>query len=230
MSTNLPSILVVDDEVRGAELVQRTLRSHANVETATSGDEAWEIFERGHFDLVISDQRMPGLSGVELLGKIADRDDAVGRILVTGYSDLAATVEAINLGRVHAYLHKPCSPPDLRATVFGVLDRVRRSRESSSLARGLGTTQGRATASKRLAAIGKTIAMIVHDLRTPFTALAGISDEIADATGKELQDLKRDLDTELGRMEQMCEELLEVTHAIEDAPPALDRDPDLRAI
>ena len=137
MSTHLPSILVVDDEVHGAELLQRTLRGHANVETATSADEAWEIFERGHFDLVISDQRMPGLSGVELLGRIADRDDTIGRILLTGYSDLAATVEAINLGRVHAYLHKPCSPPEIRATVFGVLDRVRLTRENSSLTRDL---------------------------------------------------------------------------------------------
>jgi DNA-binding NtrC family response regulator len=215
MSPNLPSILVVDDEARGAELLQRTLRSHASVETAASGDEAWDIFERGHFDLVISDQRMPGLSGVELLGRIADRDDAVGRILITGYSDLAATVEAINVGRVHAYLHKPCSPPDLRATVFEVLDRVRHARENSSLTRDLDTPKARLAA---LATIGKMIAMIVHDLRTPLKALAGISGGVADATDKGLQDFKRDLDAEVWRMKQMCEELLEVTHVSEGAP------------
>jgi DNA-binding NtrC family response regulator len=215
MSTNLPSILVVDDEMRGAELLQRTLRDQANVEISTSGDEGWDIFERGHFDLVISDQRMPGLSGVEFLGRIADRDDTVGRILITGYSDLTATVEAINLGRVHAYLHKPCSPPDLRATVFEVLDRVRHARGNSSLTRDLDTARARLAA---LAAIGKMIALIVHELKTPLKALAGISGGIADATDKGLQDFKRDLDAEVGRMKQMCEELLEVTHASEGAP------------
>jgi signal transduction histidine kinase len=215
MSPNLPSILVVDDEMRGAELLQRTLRGSASVETAASGDEAWEIFERGHFDLVISDQRMPGLSGVELLGKVADRDDTVGRILITGYSDLAATVEAINLGRVHAYLHKPCSPPDLRTAVFGVLDRVRRARENSSPTPDLNAAKGRLAA---FAAIGKMIALIVHDLRTPLAALAGISSGVADASDKGLQDLKQDLNAEVGRMKQMCEELLEVTRASEGAP------------
>lgn len=214
MATNLPSILVVDDEVRGAELLQRTLRDYANVEISTSADEAWDIFERGHFDLVISDQRMPGLSGVELMGRIANRDDTVGRILITGYSDLAATVEAINLGRVHAYLHKPCSPPDLRAAVFEVLDRMRRARENSLLTRDLDTAKARLTA---LAAIGKMIAMIMPDLRTPLTTPAGISGGVADATDRGLQDLKRDLDAEAGHMKQMCEELLEVTHASEGA-------------
>ena len=215
MSPELPSILVVDDEVHGAELLQRTLRGHASVETAASGDKAWYLFERGHFDLVISDQRMPGLSGVELLGRIADRDDSVGRILITGYSDLAATVEAINLGRVHAYLHKPCSPPDLRATVLEVLDRVRHAREDSSLTRDLDADKARLAA---LATVGKMVALIVHDLRTPLKALAGISGGIADTTDTGLQDFKRDLDAEVGRMKQMCEELLEVTHASEGAP------------
>jgi DNA-binding NtrC family response regulator len=215
MSTKLPSILVVDDEMRGAELLQRTLRDQANVEISTSGDEGWDIFERGHFDLVISDQRMPGLSGVGLLGRIADRDDTVGRILITGYSDLTATVEAINLGRVHAYLHKPCSPPDLRATVFEVLDRVRHARGNSSLTRDLDTARARLAA---LAAIGKMIALIAHQLQTPLKALAGISGGIVDATDKGLQDFKRELDAEVGRMKQMCEELLEVTHVSEGAP------------
>jgi signal transduction histidine kinase len=220
MSPNLPSILVVDDEARGAELLQRTLRGHASVETAVSGDEAWDNFERGHFDLVISDQRMPGLSGVELLGRIADHDDTVGRILITGYSDLAATVEAINVGRVHAYLHKPCSPPDLRATVFEVLDRVRHARENSSQTCDLDTAGAKVVATEPLAAIGKLIAMTVHDLRASLTTLAGISREIVDATGEELQDLKRDLDAEVGHMKhmkQLCEEMLEVTHPSDGA-------------
>src|SRR5262245_24794789 len=118
------SILVVDDEPRALELVVRTLRKLGRVVTAPSGDAARAIFTDESFDLVISDQRMPGMSGVDLLGFVAERDESCGRILLTGYADLEATVEAINRGRVHAYLHKPCTADELRAAVQGVLSRV----------------------------------------------------------------------------------------------------------
>ena len=78
-----PRILVVDDEPRAVELLVRTLRKEARLDTAASANEAWEKVQAGDFDLVISDQRMPGMSGIDLLSRIAEVDAHVGRILLT---------------------------------------------------------------------------------------------------------------------------------------------------
>src|SRR4029450_9575157 len=91
------------------------------------------MLEAGSFDLVISDQRMPGMSGVDLLGFAAERDETCGRILLTGYADPEAPVEAINRGRVHAYLHKPCSAEELRAVVQSTLGRARLAKDNARL-------------------------------------------------------------------------------------------------
>ena len=128
-----PRILAVDDEERSLELLVRILRDVGTIETATSGEQAWKLAQEGPLDLVIADQRMPGMSGVELLARIAELDERTGRILLTGYADIAATIEAINRGRVQAYLAKPCAPEELRATVCALLERVRLEREKDLL-------------------------------------------------------------------------------------------------
>jgi len=233
MSFELPRILVVDDEPRAVELLVRSLRKQARVDTAQSGEEALTSFGDGDFSLVISDQRMPGMAGVDLLGRIADCDENVVRILLTGYADLEATVEAINRGRVHAYLHKPCSPPDLRATVKGVLDRVELARENTRLLvslrernqeldqalSSLASAQVSVVASERLAAIGKMSAMIVHDLRSPLTVLLGLGRHVRELSQErgsvEFGEVSAEIEEEVMRMQRMCEELLEVTRASE---------------
>ncbi|MDJ0850646.1 MAG: hybrid sensor histidine kinase/response regulator [Myxococcota bacterium] len=229
MPSPKPAVLVVDDEPRALELLARTLRKQANVATAQSGDEAWKTFQQGDFALVISDQRMPGMGGVDLLGRVADHDETVGRILLTGYTDLDATVAAINRGRVHAYLHKPCAPPDLQTTVKGVLDRVELSRENlrllgvlrernQELADTLASLEAertRSLAAERLAAIGRTTAMIVHDLRGPLTVLGSLRGEVYDAARSgevaELERVAQELDVEVVGLARMCEKLLEST-------------------
>ena len=87
-----PRILVVDDEPRAVELLVRTLRKEARVDAADSAASAWERFQTVDYDLVISDQRMPGMSGIDLLSRVAEHDDHVGRVLLTGYSDLEVTI------------------------------------------------------------------------------------------------------------------------------------------
>ncbi len=213
----LPRVLVVDDEARAVELLVRTLRKKAQVVTAASGEEAWDLFQRDEFAMVLSDQRMPGLTGVDLLGRVAEADETVGRILLTGYSDLEATVEAINRGRVHAYLHKPCSPPDLIATFQGVLDRVSLARENARLLDSLQGATAALHASERLAAIGQMTAMVTHDLRSPITALRSAQHELSELAAESgvegLHDVRNMIAAEIDFMERMCNKLLEVTRA-----------------
>jgi signal transduction histidine kinase len=228
-----PSILVVDDERRAVELLARTLRSEGRVETAATGDDAWVRAQEASFDVVISDQRMPGMTGVELFRLVAERDEHVGRILLTGYTDLEASVDAINRGRVHAYLHKPCAPDDVRLTVRAVLDRVRLARENARLVgelseknrelertfTSLHVAQRRVLNSERLAAIGRLIAVIAHDLRTPLSVVRAAGGELlreSAALGHAaLGELGREVLAETDAMQRMCSELLEVTRVSE---------------
>jgi len=128
-----PRLLAVDDEQRGIELVARVLRKIGTVDLAMSGEEGWQLFQVAPYDVVISDQRMPGMSGVELLTLVADRAPHTGRILLTGYTDFAATVDAINKGRIHAYLNKPCPPDQLRMMTSSVAEQVRLQKLNESL-------------------------------------------------------------------------------------------------
>jgi signal transduction histidine kinase len=181
-------ILVVDDEPRGVELLLRALRDMGEVHAASSGEEAWAIAQQLPVDLVISDQRMPGMSGVELLTKIADMGTHTGRVLLTGYADLKGTIDAINRGRVHAYLSKPCGPDELCATVGSVLERVHLQRENERLLTELSLKnvdlersaeslrEARLAADRANAAKTEFLANISHEIRTPLTAILGFAD------------------------------------------------------
>jgi two-component system response regulator HupR/HoxA len=146
-------ILVVDDEPRGLELLARILRDLGEVESAGSGEEAWELAKRREFDVVVSDQRMPETTGIELLARLARQDPFVGRILLTAYADLADTIDAINVGQVHAYVKKPCEPEELLLTVQCVLERIRVTREKARAGREpalLGASQAMAEVLERI--------------------------------------------------------------------------------
>ena len=184
-SDNVTRILVVDDEVRGAELLARAMRTIGKVEMATSGDEGWEKAQHHDFHLVITDQRMAGMTGTELLARVADLQEHTGRILVTGYADMKATVAAINEGRVHAYVNKPWAPDQLMILARTVCEKVMTARENETLLKDLSDrneelqrssarereTQERVLRAERLTAIGTMVAMVVHDVRAPLTMM-----------------------------------------------------------
>jgi response regulator RpfG family c-di-GMP phosphodiesterase len=102
------TVLLVDDEQGIIKSLQRLFKSlDANIFTASSGQEALVLLENAPVSLIISDQRMPGMTGVELLAKSRQiRPDAI-RILLTGYADIESTMQAINSGAIKYYIAKP---------------------------------------------------------------------------------------------------------------------------
>jgi YesN/AraC family two-component response regulator len=109
-----PAILIVDDDVNVTRSLARSLRDQFVVFTANSAAEALEIIAREDIAVVLTDQRMPGLTGVELLERAQHiRPDAVG-IIISGYTDIVALVDAINLGTVRGYVPKPWDVSELR--------------------------------------------------------------------------------------------------------------------
>ena len=107
------NILVTDDEIDNLQLFKRTLRSNYNVFLANSGFEALEILKSNKIDMIISDQKMPGMDGVELLKKTLNYAPDAVRILITAYTDSSSLIRAINEGKIHRYLRKPWNANDL---------------------------------------------------------------------------------------------------------------------
>jgi two-component system response regulator HupR/HoxA len=115
-------ILVVDDEPDILKLIEYTFKDEYEVLTAGSGEEALGILRDRDVALILADQRMPGMTGSELLERsIALRPHAI-RMILTGYSDMGSAIEAINNGKVYLYLTKPWEETEIRQKVKRALE------------------------------------------------------------------------------------------------------------
>ena len=126
-------ILVVDDEDAILESIELTLGAEYRIFTATSGEQGLAILEREEIALVISDQVMPGMRGVEFFEQVIERNPRAIRILLTGYSDMPSLVRAINEGRIYRYIAKPWEPDELRISVKRGLEVYELSSENAEL-------------------------------------------------------------------------------------------------
>jgi serine/threonine-protein kinase len=117
-----PSILFVDDEERIVNSLQHLFGDSYEVETATGGTAALERLRARRFHVLVSDQRMPDMPGVELLRQAKDLAPRTVRLLLTGYSDLAAIVGSVNDSEVFRFVSKPWQEEDLRATLAEAVD------------------------------------------------------------------------------------------------------------
>ncbi len=118
-TTKRPKLLVVDDEQDNLDLLYRTFRREFTVFRANGGANALEILSKeGEMAVIISDQRMPEMKGTEFLSRtVSDFPDTM-RVVLTGYTDIADLIEAINSGQVHRYITKPWEPDQLKKVIF----------------------------------------------------------------------------------------------------------------
>ncbi|MES2458814.1 MAG: response regulator [Bacteroidota bacterium] len=113
----LISVLYVDDEVHNLNSFKAGFRRLFNVFTAVSAAEGRKILETESIQIIITDQRMPVMTGIEFLESIIpDFPDPI-RILLTGYADINAVIDAINKGQVYKYIQKPWMDEDLRINI-----------------------------------------------------------------------------------------------------------------
>ncbi len=111
-------LMVVDDESDNLDLLYRTFRRDFQVFKATSAFEALEVLEQeGEMAIIISDQRMPKISGIEFLSRTVETFPDTIRIVLTGYTDVEDLVRAINTGKVFKYITKPWNPEELKTVV-----------------------------------------------------------------------------------------------------------------
>lgn len=111
------NILYVDDEENNLFSFKANFRIKYNVYTAISGFDALEILKNNPISVIITDQRMPEMTGVVFLEKVCELYPDTIRILLTGYSDISAVIEAVNKGKIFHYLNKPWIEEELNETI-----------------------------------------------------------------------------------------------------------------
>ncbi|MFC3682584.1 sigma-54-dependent transcriptional regulator [Hydrogenophaga luteola] len=122
----MPTVLVVDDEVRSQDALRRTLDEDFTVFTASSADEARGLLQRQPVSVILCDQRMPGMTGVNFLKEVREQWPDIVRIVISGYTDSEDIIAGINEAGIYQYILKPWSPDHL-------LDAVRNAVEAQEL-------------------------------------------------------------------------------------------------
>ena len=117
------TVLFVDDEVNILKALQRLLRSEEmNVLCASRASEALELLEQHPTQVVVSDQRMPEMAGVDFLAAVRERQPDIVRMMLTGYTEMKVAVDAINRGEIYRLITKPWNDDELKATLRQAFD------------------------------------------------------------------------------------------------------------
>ncbi len=168
-----PCVLFVDDDEANLTVFEATFDETFRLLTAKSAAEALEMMEQHEVGVLITDQRMPHTTGVELLEQVHERFPDVVRILITAYTDLGAAVAAINQGHVRRYLRKPWVPEELRAVLSESLSIY-------TMTQRMHVMEQRLLETERLYALGVVAASLAQELRSP---VSWISDNLNSAQG-----------------------------------------------
>ncbi len=127
-------IVFVDDEPNILKALQRVFfEDDYDIETFTSGQEALEYIKTNDVVLIISDQRMPGMTGTELFNEVAKVRPETKRIILTGFADMTAAVDAINTGSIYHFVFKPWNDEELRSTISRAIHQYALERQNENL-------------------------------------------------------------------------------------------------
>ena len=131
------NVLYVDDEVVNLKAFQANFRRLFNVFIARSAQEGVEILDENTIHVVLSDQRMPEITGVEFLGSIIEKHPNTIRILITAFSNIQAVIDAINKGNVYRYVTKPWDVEELQVIIQNAFEVYRLREENKMLTESL---------------------------------------------------------------------------------------------
>ena len=119
-------ILFVDDEPKILQALERQLSDKFDIRTAPGPEQGWTaLIDDGHFAVVVSDFRMPGMNGIEFLSRVKLLNADTVRVMLTGQADLTIAIAAVNEGSIFRFLTKPCSPEILNAALVSALEQHR---------------------------------------------------------------------------------------------------------
>ena len=190
------NLLIIDDEIDIIKALERLFRRKYNVFSTTSPQEALSIMELEEIQVVISDQRMPGMTGVDFFNCIKDMYPDTMKLILTGYTDIESVIGAINKGQVFRYVKKPWDPNDLDMIVREAFEKSELMADNRMLMNELrlmnltleekvkNRTVELELLNQRLKEINQEknryIGMVAHDLRNPIGVAAVYSDLLLD--------------------------------------------------
>jgi signal transduction histidine kinase len=175
LARSRPKVLVVDDEPEVLRSVHNLLRINYQVLTSESGPQALcALREDPEISVILSDQRMPGMSGVEVLHQAKVIRPETTRLLFTAHSDIRAVIDAINQGHVFRYIAKPWEPDELEAVIHQAVERRELIVERNRLVAELQTANAKLVEANRLKTSFLEVAS--HELNTPVTVVLGLTD------------------------------------------------------
>ncbi|GMR19458.1 MAG: hypothetical protein BMS9Abin36_0053 [Gammaproteobacteria bacterium] len=187
-ATDQRTLLLVDDEDNVLSALQRLLvRSGYRVLTANSGPAGLTLLEQHDVGVIISDQRMPGMTGVEFLSQVKQRYPEIVRLMLSGFADLKAVTAAINEGAIYRFLTKPCDNELLRSNIEEAFRHFEIRRENERLRQEL-LASNRALADALNAtehkeqANAEYVATMSHALRTPLNGVLGMAELLRETT------------------------------------------------
>jgi signal transduction histidine kinase len=209
------TILVVDDEPDVVKSVKDLLRLDYRVIGATSAAEGMECLHKEEIHVVMTDQRMPAMTGVEFLKHVRGEAPEAVRLLFTGYADIHAVIDAINQGNVYRYITKPWDPDELQALIREACERydliVERKLLLAEVQRKNAELE-KANAELLQSSLLKSafIQVASHELRTPLTIMNGLTSlaRRAPDTGPMMADLLRRIEESGQRMQQLVDQIV----------------------
>ena len=132
-TTEKINVLYIDDEVNNLDSFKAAFRRDYNVFTAISAYDGLQVLNQNQIEIVFSDQRMPEMTGVEFFAQIKDKHPDCMRILITGFTDIATVIDAINMGQVYRYVSKPWCNEDLKILINQAYEVYRLREENKEL-------------------------------------------------------------------------------------------------
>lgn len=127
------TVLYVDDEEHNLKSFKASFRRDFNIHIALSGKEGLEILKKEEIHVILTDQRMPEMTGIEFLIEANKINPEPIRILVTGYSDINAVIDSINKGEIYRYISKPWKEDELKQTILSAFEVLNLRKENKNL-------------------------------------------------------------------------------------------------
>ncbi|MCB0348113.1 MAG: hybrid sensor histidine kinase/response regulator [Bdellovibrionales bacterium] len=181
-----PNILIIDDEAYNLDALERIFRKKYHIFRAENGKDALDIIRTQSIDVILSDQRMPGLTGVEVLKQSLEFQPDASRILLTGFTDLDSVVKSINDAKIQLYLTKPWDNTQLELSIEKAAEAAMMRKELKIKNKELETAYQ--NLSELDQAKSNFVIMINHELKTPLTSISSylqlLKEEIHDGEQK----------------------------------------------
>ena len=186
------AVLYVDDEEKSLKYFTRAFQDQFRVYTASNAQDGFKLLEqhKDEIGILMTDQRMPGEKGVQLLEKARQLRPKIIRILATAYSDIEAAVDAVNTGAIYKYVHKPWDIPNLEVTLKRALEFFMVQRERDQLLKEKLSVLHNLMITDRVVSLGVLAAGLGHHIRNSLVAIR----TFLDLAPEKLQEEKVDLE------------------------------------